>query len=219
VPRLPLRYHFSLSARGAEGRVRQGPRTLVNEFEETWAERQTALEALFGPTSDHVLHAVVPFYLGGQADVLIFPGHQGGVLYVTADLTGEESEQPANEAWPQYELAIAHPVEQGWGPNVISRLARYTLGKPIHPGETMDIGSAVPPPSEISAFLFADYGRFTLRGRTCGVLLCVGITAGELAACFKVGSSLVLGRLREAGVFPFTNLQRRSVWNGAPNYQ
>jgi hypothetical protein len=187
----------------------------MDEWEEQWKQRQSALEALFGKSSDHVLHAVYPFALGGQADVLMFPHHQGGTLYVTADLTGEESEQPGNENWAQYELAIAHRVDQGWGPKVISRLARYTIETPLLPGETMDIGSAVPQPSEIAAFLFDKYGDFTLNGRKCGVLLCVGITARELSACFKVGTAAVVEELRQNRVFPFTDLQRGNVWPGA----
>jgi hypothetical protein len=79
----------------------------------------------------------------------------------------------------------------------------------------MDIAAAVPQPSAITAFVFAEYGTFRLQGESCGVLLCVGITADELQMAFEVGSTALLERLRGAGVFPFTDLTRDTVGGGA----
>ena len=181
----------------------------TSEWEQTWVARQTALEKLFGPSADHVLHALVPFHLGGQADVLIFENHiVGATLYVTADLTGDDSAQASNDVWDQYELAICVRGSDTWPPNTISRLATYCINSPIRPGETMDIAEAVPQPSAISAFLFCDYGAFSLTGKRCGVLLCVGITSEELQRSFEVGSSTVLEQLRGDDVYPFTDLRR-----------
>jgi hypothetical protein len=52
-----------------------GIRSAAEQWEKTWTQRQAALEALFGKSGEHVLHAPIPFELGGQADVLIFPNH------------------------------------------------------------------------------------------------------------------------------------------------
>jgi hypothetical protein len=191
-------------------------RGAADAWEKTWDERRLALERLFGKASEHVLHAAVPFELGGQADVLVFPNHVvGATLYVTADLTGDDSGQVANSRWEQYELAICVRGDDPWPPNTISRLATYSLGTPLEPGETMDIAPAVPQPSAITAFLFAEYGDFRLQGRRCGVLLCIGITAEELQDCFDLGSTAVLERLRGTGVFPFTDLAREPLTGGA----
>ena len=189
-----------------------GNRSASDAWEATWTERQAALERLFGKSAEHVLHAVVPFHLGGQADVLVFPDHiVGATLYVTADLTGNDSDQAPNDRWQQYELAICVRGDDPWPPGTISRLATYCRATPLNPGETMDIASAVPQPSSITAFLFAEYGTFRLQGRTCGVLLCIGITADELQTAFDDGSTILLERLRGAGVFPFTDPAREPV--------
>ena len=182
----------------------------MDEWEETWNHRQAALEQLFGKSADTVLHALIRLHLGGQADILVFPNHLPGTLYVTADLTGELSDQVPNARWTKYELAIAQRSDDPWAPNLICRLARYVLETPIEPGDTMDIGDAVPKPSEIAALLFSDYGTFELDGSKQGVLLCMGITARELSKCRKEGSEHVLAQLRSAGVHPFTDLRRKS---------
>ena len=188
----------------------------TDAWEATWVARQTALEKLFGPSADSVLHAVVPFHLGGQADVLVFKEHiVGAALYVTADLTGDDSGQVSNDVWEQYELAICVRAEDSGPASTISRLATYCLNTPVQPGETMDIEPAVPQPSVIKAFLFADYGHFRLSGRRCGVLLCLGITGEELQRCFDLGSTVVLEELRSDVVYPFTDLRRESSGGSA----
>jgi hypothetical protein len=159
---------------------------------------------------------MIPLHLpAGQADVLVFAQHiVGGVLYVTSDLTGSASTQMPNGVWAQYELAICQRGDETWAPDAISRLAARTLRDPLRPGETMGM-DLLPGDSVISAFLFVDYGSFRLAHRSCGVLLCVGITAEEEAECFQSGSTVVLERLRGAGVFPFTDLERESFSDGA----
>src|SRR5215831_9713668 len=62
-----------------------------------------------------------------------------------------------------------------------------------------------------SALLFSDFGRFEVLGRKAGLLLCMGITADELAACKEGRREEVEQALREQGVYPFTDLHRKSV--------
>lgn len=98
-----------------------------------------------------------------------------------------------------------------WGANIICQLAHYTLEAVLNPGETMDIGPAVPEGSSIAAFLFCDYGRFKVRDRNAGLLLCIGITADELSECRAGNLERVEAALKDAGVFPYTDLFRNSV--------
>jgi len=48
-----------------------------------------------------------------------------------------------------------------------------------------------------------------VRGRKAGLLLCIGITADELAACRKGRNVEVEQALKEAGVYPYTDLHRQ----------
>jgi hypothetical protein len=184
-----------------------------DEWGEWWDARVAAIETVLGPSHDMVGHAPVPFDLGadigGAADIIYFKKHLKGVVSVTSELIGHD-EQVQNDLG-NYELMICHRDDEPWGANVISRLAYYTLEAKLNPGETMDIGSALPDDSTLAAFLFLNYATFKVRGRKAGLLLCVGITADELEACRAGKREKVEKALKAAKVYPFTDLYRDSV--------
>ncbi len=186
-----------------------------DEWTRLWEAREAALAHLLGPTTERVFHSLVPLALGGGADVLEFLHFVRGSTYVTAELTGSP-EQPESSLG-QYELMICTREPADWAPNLLSRLAPYTFEAVIDPFETMDIGPALPAGSNIAAFLFAEppvsENAFALAGRHCGLLLCIGITSDELSLCHQGEGSSVLEALTAAGVFPFTDLTRKSVLN------
>jgi hypothetical protein len=180
-----------------------------------WDARNAALESTFGVMDDLVGHAVIPFEtgaeLGGSADIVYFKHYVRGSVYVTAELIGRD-EQIQN-ALGNYELAICHRTEEDglWGENLISKLSYHTLDAEIEPNETMSLGPSVPKESTIAAFLFLEFGRFRICGRDAGVLLCLGITADELALCRAGRRKDVELALKNNGIFPFTDLFRQSV--------
>jgi hypothetical protein len=184
-----------------------------NEWEQWWDARVAAIEKVLGKSDDVVGHAMIPFHfgpqMGGAADVIYFRHHIPGRVSVTSELIGYD-EQVQNELG-NYELMICHRDDEEWGPGIISRLASYTLEAELNPGDTMDIGPAVPEDSQITAFLFFEYAKFTVRDRPAGLLLCVGITAEELEACRDGRRLEVEEALKKAGVYPYTDLDRDSV--------
>lgn len=185
-----------------------------NEWQEWWDARVAAIEKILGKMDDTVGHALIPFQLGadigGAADIIYFKQHIPGVVSVTSELISGCDEQIPNELG-NYELVICHRDEEEWGPELISRLAYYTLESALEPGDTMDIASAVPDGATITGLLFFEYARFEVRDRRAGLLLCVGITAEELKACRKGRREQVVAALKEAGVYPYTDLFRESV--------
>ena len=178
-----------------------------------WDARIEAMEAVLGPSHDLVGHATIPFDLGadigGGADIVYFHQHIDGVVSVTCELIGNEDQVPNLQG--AYELMVCHrTADETWGANVITRLAYYTCRARIDPGETMDIGEAAPEGSSLVALLFFDYARMDVRGTASGLLLCVGITDGELALCRQGRRGEVEAALNRAGVFPYTDLYRES---------
>ena len=180
-----------------------------NDWRQTWDARKAALESVLGPADDLVLTAVPPFYLGGAADVLTFRRHISGRVASTCELLGEPSQKPNLQG--TYELVIADRDGHDWGPNVISKLARYTCDAVVQPGQTMDIGPAVPAGSTIAGFFFDDFKRMKFAGNDAGLLLCIGLTADELAACKRGKRQMVYDALISGEFFPYTDLFRASV--------
>ena len=181
-----------------------------DDWQKTWDARLAVLEKEFGPSDDQkIFTSPVPIYLGGNADVLLFRNHVKGVGYVTAGLIGD-GRQEATEIG-EYELMMCSRQENDWMPSLLSRLAPYTFQVPLRPDETMDIAPAMPEGSTIAALLFVAYRQFEVNDTAAGVLLCIGITAEELEECRADGPSAVLARLKENGVFPFTDTHRDSA--------
>ena len=109
---------------------------------------------------------------------------------------------PTFPAFPQIESEVAGTI--------LTPLAYYSLEQPLNPGDTSDLGKLVEG-SDLTALLFSDYGRFTVLGRKCGLLLCVGITQREAKYAAEHGSSKLEHQLREAAVYPVTDFERESV--------
>jgi hypothetical protein len=190
------------------GKSRQG-----DDWAEWWDARVAAIETVLGPCDDIVGHAGIPFDIGadngGGADIIFFKKHVNGVVSVTSELIGRD-DQIENDLG-NYELVICHRDAEDWGPDLISRLAYYTLRARINPGETMDIAAAAPEGSTTAALLFFNYGTFNVRKRRAGLLLCVGITADELKLCRAGNRDRVEKALKAAKVYPFTDLYRDSA--------
>jgi hypothetical protein len=189
------------------------PQADNNEWQQIWDARIAALAPILGKPADTVLHAVIPFQLGGSADVLPFPDHLTGITYVTAEMTGEDVGQRATTLG-NYELMICARQELKRAGDLISQLARYTCDAELEPGETMDVGTYFGD-STIRALLFTHPAdkpvHFEFLGQRYGLLLCVGITAEELAFKQAKGSESLLALLKEHHIFPYTTPDRPSV--------
>jgi hypothetical protein len=179
-----------------------GFRAARMEWLHAWNERRMALEKLFGHAVELGPHPFFPYELGGDAHVLAFANHiVGARLYVTTELTGTYG----------HELAMCVREDAPWAAPALNRLSAQM---PLHPGDTIAIG-AVPrsssKASSIRGFVIDDYGS----SRHCGVLLCIGVTAEELQMSSRFGSTTLLGELRGAGVYPFTDPDRDSIGGDA----
>lgn len=178
-----------------------------------WEERIKAIEPFLGPADNTVLHSMIPLEFVpelGSADVITFRRKLDGIAYVTANLIGNYNQ--IENSLGNYELMICHRQESDWGPDLVSRLAHYTCQQRIDPGHTMALGPPFTDGSTIKALLFAEFARFQLAQKQCGLLLCIGITVGELAECKERQAAFVQKRLDFEGVFPFTDLERTSLF-------
>jgi hypothetical protein len=180
-----------------------------DDWQQTWDERLIALEHEFGPSDDKIITAMPPLYLGGGADVLTFKEHTDGIAYVTAGLIGDGGQEKTELG--EYELVMCVRDENEWAPSLLSRLAPYTFDAAVNPGDTMDIATAMPKNSTIAALLFVSYRKFKVSETDAGALLAMGITEAELTYCREHGCEDVLSKLKNTGIFPFTEPRRKSV--------
>ncbi len=65
----------------------------TDERERTWDMRGEQQQLMLGTSNRRSRHAVVPFNLGGQADVLVFRNHVPGQVAATCELLGEPTQK------------------------------------------------------------------------------------------------------------------------------
>ncbi len=187
-----------------------------DEWTKVWDARMAALTPVLGQPGGTVFHATIPFQLrgvGGTADVVPFPHYVPGVTYVTAELTGGDTGQRPSSLG-NYELMICSKQELESAADFISRLACYTCDAEIEAGETMDTEDFFDD-STLRAMLFTHPADqpvdFEFLGKHYGLLLCIGITAEELAFARSRSAAELLVLLKQHGIFPYTTPNRPSV--------
>ena len=165
--------------------------------------RAAALESVLG------MSEVAPGDLAGRpgsvagVEVLLFRNHLDGVVAASSGLIGRD-DQIANDLG-NYELAVACRRDDRWGAEVVRDLAGYTLRASLDPGDTISLAAWVPAGCNLVAFLCCEYARFKVRGRDAGLMLLIGVTAGELSRCRNGLWREVEAGLKAAGVYPFTD--------------
>jgi hypothetical protein len=169
------------------------------------------LERELGRKEDAVIHAIVGFEFGGPPDLLLFRHAPGvkGTFYVTSDLLFFER-QPKNSLG-RYEVAICLPMENKWAEHILYKLSQATVEEAFDVGDTADITAWVEVDCAMKGLLFAKLVSFEFGGQPFGALLCLGVTRSELDYALERGSEDLLGRLKAAGAFLITDLNRAPV--------
>jgi hypothetical protein len=169
------------------------------------------LERELGPKDEAAIHAIIGFEFGGPPDLLLFRNAPGvkGTFYVTSDLLFFER-QPENSLG-RYELALCLPKESDWAGHVLFKLSQATVEEVFDVGHTADITAWVDSSCPIKGLVFTKLVSFEFGGRAFGALLCVGVTRNELDYAQEYGSDALVERLKSAGAFPVTDIERTSV--------
>ena len=80
---------------------------------EEWYEHKSKLmEDILGPEHDMVMHAIIPYAIGGGLDLYYFPHGVPGTAIATKELSELPNQGPSNRDFSCYELAMftRHPL-------------------------------------------------------------------------------------------------------------
>ena len=153
-----------------------------------------------------------PFEAGGALNFLtVGAGREQFVTYVSWDLFGHEKLKRGKLG--RCELLAVCASEQ-WCLDVVTNIGRQMLEEVFDPGDTMDI-SAWGAPFGLEGIVFeaafSTQIRNVLRREKCGLLRCIGITQAELEFARSQGAEALVERLKRAGVYPKTVLNRPTI--------
>ncbi len=198
------------------------------EQEEAWHDEKTAyFEALMGPEHDQVMHAIIPYAIGGGLDLYYYPHGITGTGIATKELTDWRRGGPTNSLYDGYELVMftkqaldldnAQNSDTAFGAihatinAVLNLLARYSEEAELNPGETCEF------PEEMQdvggkCLVFDAYPPANNPGpRGLGLLLAIEIHRSEMEYAMHNSGAQLLALLKKQNHYPYSDLDRQPV--------
>jgi hypothetical protein len=201
------------------------------EYERYSEAKQKGLEKLLGPMQDTVGHAVIPFAVGGAMDMYYFPNGIPGTAFATMELIEPDGTGPKPNRIGTYELVAftkrtqlpQEPKGDSKHPftrlerricGIFTAVGRYSSEAVLNPGETCEIPGDTGEPN--TCLVFDEYQkdgvRFDIGGKRHCLLLCIEVFPSEMKHAMENGSASLLRKLKAAGHYPYSDLDREPVY-------
>jgi len=209
--------------------------------EERWNQyyeaKKNALEKILGPMDEVVGHAVIPFAVGGAVDMYYFSSHIAGTVFATMELINPDGKGPKPNRMGTYELVactrLKRPAVESPRPmatneeselppfvkqerricGILTSIGSYSFHAVLQSGETCEVPRDEE--DERICMVFDEFDTkgipFEIEGQEYGLLLCIEVHPSELNYARQLGSEAVIARLKEAGVYPYSDLDREPV--------
>lgn len=200
-------------------------------LENEWYEKKSALmESILGKAHDMVLHAIIPYEIGGPLDLYYYPNGVKGTGVATKELSSVCRVSSRNSIYSRYELlmftkheldlAAADDESTPFGKEhgnirlILNHVAPYSTQAELNPGETCEF------PEDMEkvggkCLIFDSYAAEQSRtnDERFGMMLIIEIFRDEMEFAMENGGKALLSKLRDKGVYPYSDLDRPSVLN------
>ncbi len=193
-----------------------------------WDEHKTSLLAeTLGPQHNVVMHAIVPYVLGGALDLYYFPNGIPGTAIATKEMSELPGQGPSSKAYKSYELVMftrhalalddAQDESTPFGRvhcninRILNLIARYAETAQLNPLETCEF------PEDMEhvggkCLIFDGYARHsTDMVQDFGLLAIIEIFRSEMEYAQEYGGATLIARLKEHGHYPYSDLDREPV--------
>jgi len=198
------------------------------DYEAKWA----GLERLLGPMHDQVLHALVPFAAGGPLVMNCFTKGVPGTAFATMELIEPDGSGPLPNSVGTCELVAftKHPFEAADEEEpkktptpftaiedrivgLLTNIGSYSFEAVLEPKDTCEI--PLEDDKERACMVFDEFTKdgsgLEYSGRRHCLLLCIEIFRDEMDFAREHGSPALFDKLKTAGHFPYSDLDRESV--------
>lgn len=184
--------------------------------------KQTGLENILGTMHDRVMHAVIPFEVGGAVDLYYFLNHIEGTGIATMELITLGDKKSLPNKLGSYEL-VAFTKEKynqdDENPNqfnemenrifgMFSIVGHYSFQAVLNPKDTCEF-------EEGSYLIFDNYEpenkKFKIGEEEHHLLLCMEIFASEMRFARENGGETLLNMLKLAGHYPYSDMNRLPI--------
>lgn len=196
-------------------------------FQKDYDLKLEGLEAILGKMHDMVGHAIIPFSVGGAVDMYYFPNHIKGTGFATMELLNPDGTGPLPNRFGTYEL-VAFTKQQysdiegeQTAFNLIERkicgiftkIGFYSQQAVLNPNETCEVPNKESEENTCLVFDLYNPGNkeFMIGNSKHHLLLCLQVFRSEMEYARASGTKELLKKLKEAGHYPYSDLDRQPV--------
>tara|TARA_R110000782_G_scaffold53205_7_gene113435 strand:- start:12471 stop:13109 length:639 start_codon:yes stop_codon:yes gene_type:complete len=186
--------------------------------------KRALLTRHLGEPDESVLAAIIGWPVGGPVDLWLFPS-DSGTVFTTMQLVGPGRTEQKRSSLGKYELAAATARRKGidgdldeaaspWLDRAMSVRSMLTaIGHYSSMGRLEPMQTAEIPGEEKNTCVVFDraIGNETLAGEPFGLLWCIAVHPEELAFARSAGTEALIARLKQAGVYPTSDIDRDPV--------
>jgi hypothetical protein len=198
------------------------------EAGQKWYDRKSALmEEMLGTEHDMVMHAIIPYAIGGGLDLYYYPNGIPGTAVATKELSELPGEGSSNRVFQCYELVMftTHPLDLDADTDegtpfgrahsvinaVLNRIAPYSTQATLNPNETCEFPADMPIVGG-RCLIFDGYPSYPDDERAeFGLLAVIEVFRSEMNYAQKNGGARLLKRLKAKGHYPYSDLDRKPV--------
>jgi hypothetical protein len=215
-----------------------------HDIESQWYEEKSArMVELLGEEHDMVMHAIIPYAVGGGLDLYYYPHIIPGTGIATKELCERPGEGSSNDVYGCYEFVMftrealalddARDESTPFGKMhrainaILNTMAPYSAQAKLNPRETVEF------PAEMETVggrcLILDAYGTTDAYYDFGLMLIIEIHHVEMEYARQHGGQALLEKLMAANYYPYSDLDRppavssdatpqRGVWNRLGNW-
>lgn len=191
-----------------------------------WYDKKTEMMVeILGGEHDIVMHAIIPYAVGGGLDLYYFPNGIAGTAIATKELCETPGQGSSNDVFDTYELVMftrhtlslddakdestpfgcAHHAINA----ILNRIAPYSEQATLNPRETCEF------PEDMETvggkcLIFDAYG-FDRDHAEFGLLAIIEIHRSEMEYARKRGGDKLLTKLKKSGYYPYSDIDRPAV--------
>lgn len=196
------------------------------QFENDYHDKEKGLEEVLGDMHGIVGHAIIPFSIGGAVDMYYFTNHIAGTGFATMELLDPNGDGPKPNRLGTYELVAftkeayndiedsrtAFNLMERRFCGIFTTIGNYSNQAVLNPNETCEVPANG---EENRCLVFDNYlpdnKAFKIGIRNHHLLLCLEVFRSEMNFARKNGTGELLERLKAAGLYPYSDLNRDPV--------
>ncbi len=193
--------------------------------QEWYDKKTTMMVEILGEEHEMVMHAIIPYVIGGGLDLYYFPNGGTGTAIATKELCEIPGQGSSNDVFDTYELVMftRHPIALDDAKDestpfgrthhainaILNCIAPYSEQATLNPGETCEF------PDEMETvggkcLIFDAYGLDQEQAEF-GLLAIIEIHRSEMEYARQSGGEKLLAKLKKAGHYPYSDMDRPAV--------